>query len=317
MERDKLDEKRIFLFLAITFLITYVIEIVFIAPMAGSGDASRAMMAQSLIAAVMFVPAVSVALTRLLTKEGFAIKELHLAFKWKGNQKYYMLVWPGLAGMILLGAILYFLIFRKQFDSNLGYIGALLTAQDGNTYTTGQLWQYMFFQLLIGVVLSPLVNLVNCFGEEWGWRGYLLPKLLKCMPVVPAVLLDGAIWGLWHAPLIALTGYNYGIGYAGYPVTGILAMCVFCMAVGTIFSYTEIKTGSCIPSILGHGMINGFSMIGVYFTSLEYPYNVFFGPMPLGLIGGLFILIMAGVLLYQLDQEEKAAKSAKEQVKDL
>ena len=45
MERDKLDEKRIFLFLAITFLITYVIEIVFIAPMAGSGDASRAMMA--------------------------------------------------------------------------------------------------------------------------------------------------------------------------------------------------------------------------------------------------------------------------------
>ena len=53
MERDKLDEKRIFLFLAITFLITYVIEIVFIAPMAGSGDASRAMMAQSLIAAVM------------------------------------------------------------------------------------------------------------------------------------------------------------------------------------------------------------------------------------------------------------------------
>ena len=110
---------------------------------------------------------------------------------------------------------------------------------------------------------------------------------------------------------------NYGIGYAGYPVTGILAMCVFCMAVGTIFSYTEIKTGSCIPSILGHGMINGFSMIGVYFTSLEHPYNVFLGPMPLGFIGGLFILIMAGVLLYQLDQEEKAAKSAKEQVKDL
>ena len=58
-------------------------------------------------------------------------------------------------------------------------------------------------------------------------------------------------------------------------------------------------------------------MIGVYFTSLEHPYNVFLGPMPLGFIGGLFILIMAGVLLYQLDQEEKAAKSAKEQVKDL
>lgn len=74
MERDKLDEKRIFLFLAITFLITYVIEIVFIAPMAGSGDASRAMMAQSLIAAVMFVPAVSVALTRLLTKEALPLR---------------------------------------------------------------------------------------------------------------------------------------------------------------------------------------------------------------------------------------------------
>ena len=121
--------------------------------------------------------------------------------------------------------------------------------------------------------------------------------------MVPALLIGGLIWGLWHAPLTVM-GHNYGVGYPGYPVTGILAMCVFCTVMGIILSYVTIKTKSCLPAVVGHGVLNGLASSGVYFTSLEKPYNVFLGPSSVGLIGGAGFIALAAVLLYRLWKEE-------------
>lgn len=305
MDKDSLNGRRIIIFLAITFIITYGIEFFMIAPLIGSTDMNAAMAAQSMIAGVMFAPTFGVILTRVLTKEGFLGSDLYFSFRLKGFLKYYGIVWPGFIALIVIGAGLYFLIFPKQFDGNLGYAAAVLNAQTQTPLTTEQVRQTMLLQIIVGAVLSPFVNIVNCFGEEWGWRGYLLPKLLRQFKVVPAVLIDGLIWGIWHAPLIAIAGLNYGMGYVGYPVTGILAMCVFCVVIGTILSYVTIKTHSCIPAVLGHGMINGFATIGIYFTSLENPYNVFLGPAPTGLIGGAGFIVLAGYLLIRMQKEEK------------
>ena len=90
--------------------------------------------------------------------------------------------------------------------------------------------------------------------------------MLKQFKVVPALLLSGLIWGLWHAPLTVM-GHNYGVGYPGYPFMGIFAMCLFCIAMGIILSYVTIKTKSCIPAIMGHGTLNGFASAGLMFTS--------------------------------------------------
>src|SRR5512140_2090449 len=49
--------------------------------------------------------------------------------------------------------------------------------------------------------VAPVLNAVPCFGEEYGWRGYLLPKLLP-LGQWRALLVSGAIWGVWHAPVI-------------------------------------------------------------------------------------------------------------------
>ena len=81
----------------------------------------------------------------------------------------------------------------------------------------------------MAVLLAPVLNIVTTTGEEWGWRGYLVPKLTEKLSVVPTLLISGIIWGLWHAPLTVM-GHNYGLGYSGYPYTGILAMCAFCVA---------------------------------------------------------------------------------------
>lgn len=305
-EEKKQNLKQIGIYLLITFLLTYGTEIFGIMPMVGSTDADQAMAAQQMISSVMFIPALGALLTRLLTRERLTAKSLMLTIELKRDLKYYGLAWLGFVLLTGFGAALYFLVFRDQFDPGLGYMKAISEAQGLET-TQAQLQQAVVMQLAMGVVLAPFVNLINCFGEEWGWRGFLLPRMLKQFKVVPALLLNGLIWGLWHAPL-TIMGHNYGVGYPGYPVTGILAMCLFCTVMGVILSYVTIKTKSCIPAIMGHGTLNGFASVGLLFTSLDHPYNVFLGPAPTGLIGGVGFIAVAGFLLYHLYKEEKEGK---------
>lgn len=308
-EEKDLTVRRILLYLGVTFLLTYVVELFLIAPLVGSTDMTQAMVAQSLIGTVMFMPTMGVIFTRLITKEGFKGRELMLRINLKGNKRFYFLAWFGFVLLILAGTVLYFLIFRKQFDPELGYLRAMYEAQAQAAGTTAEvsvteLQQTMVLQVLMGIFLSPILNVMNCFGEEWGWRGYLLPKMLKKFKIIPTLLITGVIWGLWHMPL-TIMGHNYGLGYPGYPFLGIFSMCIFCIVIGIILSYLTIRTKSCIPAILAHGMMNGFGTIGVYFTSVENPYNVFLGPAPVGLIGGLGFIILAAVLLRILYKEEK------------
>ena len=57
------------------------------------------------------------------------------------------------------------------------------------------------------MLIGPVLNAIPALGEEWGWRGYLLPRLTGTRGVVAGLLLSGVIWGLWHAPL-TLLGHN-------------------------------------------------------------------------------------------------------------
>lgn len=309
-ERKNVNTRQIFIYLLVTFILTYAVEIFLIMPMMGSADLLQASVAQMLTAGVMMIPALGALTARLVTGEKFRKENVMLSFHLKGNLKYYGLAWFGMAFLIALGAVLYFLIFPKQFDPDMGYIKGLLESQMEALGQKGEISQPMVVQTvavqtLMGVFLSPFLNAVPCFGEEWGWRGFLLPKLLKRFKVVPALLLNGVIWGLWHAPLIA-AGHNYGIGYWGFPYLGIFAMCLFCIVVGIILSYVTIKTESCIPAIMGHGTLNGLASLGICFVSLENPYNVFLGPMPVGVIGGAGLIVTAALLLFLLYREEKS-----------
>ena len=140
--------------------------------------------------------------------------------------------------------------FQETLDAQLEAIG-----QASLPIPIGLLVAAQFLNVLIG----SIINVVPALGEELGWRGWLLPKLLP-LGVVPALLISGVIWGLWHAPLILL-GYNYGNAPGWLALAAMVAMTT---VIGAVFSWLRIRSESVWPAALAHGSFNaaaGFSLV--------------------------------------------------------
>ena len=303
METKKQDLKRVIFYLLITFGLTWLYCLLIVYPIA-NGEALNgvpSMATQLVVAAAMFCPAVGVVLTRLVTREGF--KNTWLRPHIKGNVKHYLLAWFGPAVLTFAGMGIYFLLFPGMLDLSFGYFTATLESTGAPMETLPMpIGALMLVQCVQALFLAPVMNFVTCFGEEWGWRGYLLPKMKNLLPTVPMLLVTGIIWGLWHAPL-TIIGHNYGVGYPGFPFAGIGMMCLFCVTLGTFMSYVTLKTRSCIPAILAHGAVNGIAAIGIYFTFDGG--NPFIGPAPMGIIGMIPFMIVAAFMVLNLRKVSK------------
>jgi uncharacterized protein len=116
-------------------------------------------------------------------------------------------------------------------------------------------WSQAGWLVYLTLMLKTLPNIPFTFGEEYGWRGYLLPRLLP-LGEVRATLLVGLIWGPWHVPFL-LAGLNYpGVNFW-------LAFLVFLFTVVALsFAYTwfySASSGSVLVVALLHQSFNTFS----------------------------------------------------------
>ncbi len=141
------------------------------------------------------------------------------------------------------------------------------------------------------VVVGALVNTIPALGEEIGWRGWLLPKLLPLGPV-PAILISGVIWGAWHAPLVLL-GYNYPTA-PGW--LGVLAMIGMCTVVGGVFGWLRLRSGSVWPAALAHGSFNAAAGLSFLFASADLPIDTTQATI-LGWSGWIVPLVLVVVLV--------------------
>lgn len=108
-----------------------------------------------------------------------------------------------------------------------------------------------------GMVAGATINLIAAFGEELGWRGFLYNELAP-LGFWRSSLIIGAIWGLWHMPII-IQGYNY----PQHPALGSFLMIVWCILLAPIFSFIREKTQSVIGASLVHGTLNGTAGIAL------------------------------------------------------
>jgi uncharacterized protein len=89
-------------------------------------------------------------------------------------------------------------------------------------------------------------------GEEIGWRGFLVPALIKATSFTRTAMISGMIWAAWHIPLIIWSDYNSGAP-AWYSITCFATMII---SVSFILAWVRIKSGSVWPAILLHASHN-------------------------------------------------------------
>jgi membrane protease YdiL (CAAX protease family) len=244
----------------------------------------------------MWGPALANIITRAITKESW--QNALLKPKLKSGWRYWLMAWFGPGILTLLGAALFFVILPQYFDSNFTTLRAQMTAANPSADVSNPM-RIVISQIVLALFLSPVLNGIATFGEEFGWRAYLLPKLSSLLNKRKALLLSSAIWGLWHWPVIAM-GHNYGLNYWGYPWLGLLATVWIMMSIGVFFGWMTQKAGSVWPGVIAHGALNGIAAIGLLFVSGSFP--TLLGPTSAGILGCLpFTLVSLVILLKMKD----------------
>ncbi|MCU0344158.1 MAG: CPBP family intramembrane metalloprotease [Ignavibacterium sp.] len=59
-------------------------------------------------------------------------------------------------------------------------------------------------EILTAFLFSFVVTIIPAFGEEFGWRGYLLSRLFSKYSQRKALLLHGHITWIWHLPVLVI-----------------------------------------------------------------------------------------------------------------
>ncbi len=295
--KPTIDTRRILIFLAIAYGIAWLTGLVIYltgglvnSPKLGPGGALT--LAFVLLAVpYMGAPAVAHILTRLLTGEGW--KDLKLWPKFRRGWRFWLAAWflPGLA--TIFGAAVFFLLFSRYFD------GGLVTLQkslpSSPAFSRVDPWLFVALEVIGGMLISPIVNALATFGEEFGWRAYLLPKLLP-LGWRKATLLIGLIWGVWHWPVIFM-GYEYGFSYPGYPWVGPLLFIWITFGFGTFLAWAALRAGSVWPAVIGHAAVNGIAAVAALVT-IGTP-NPLLGPLPVGIIGSLGYALVSVTLFFK------------------
>lgn len=109
--------------------------------------------------------------------------------------------------------------------------------------------------ILTSFVTSFLLTLIPGFGEEFGWRGYMLPRLVKRYSTRKAILIHAFIWWAWHIPVLVVIGSrldgveaNVGVAIAGT----LLISLIPAMMNAVIFAYVWTATKSLAVSSVYH-----------------------------------------------------------------
>ena len=276
MENNVVDWKRVGIFIAFAFGIAWLVALGLYLT---GGLTATPYTLVVLAVGYMGAPAFAHILTRLITREGWQRLLPSSQFQERLG------VLADLLGrschLCLPGDGCFFAVFPQYYDPAFSAVTKLMeqsAAATGQALPAIDPWVIVLSQTMTALIVAPIINAIPILGEEFGWRAYLQPKLMP-LGGRKTMLLMGIIWGLWHAPLIAM-GHNYGTEYPGAPWTGILATIWIMFILGTFLGWAALRAGSVWPAVIGHGAFNGIAGIYVFFT--QGSPNLILGPSLVG-----------------------------------
>ena len=145
--------------------------------------------------------------------------------------------------------------------------------------------------IVSGLFAGVTINALFAFGEEYGWRNYLV-SALKEKKFICASVFIGIVWGLWHFPLILL-GHNY----PQHSVVGVFMMVVFCVLASFVETYFVLKTKSVFPAAIFHGTIN--AVAGLNVILVKGGNDLLNGMTGLS---GFFVMAVVVIMIYLFDR---------------
>jgi uncharacterized protein len=112
----------------------------------------------------------------------------------------------------------------------------------------------LFIAIPLYAVLGVISSTARALGEEIGWRGFLLPRLVRQFGFTLGCLISGCIWAVWHYPGLLLADYNAGTE----PAFALTCFTLMVIADAYILGWLRLKSGSLWPAAILHASHNLF-----------------------------------------------------------
>ena len=145
--------------------------------------------------------------------------------------------------------------------------------------------------LVVGTVLFALtLGTVTGFGEEFGWRGYLLWELSP-LGFWRASVVIGIVWGLWHG-----VGILQGLQYESFPYVGVFVFTAATVALSPVYTYVVWRAKSVLAAALLHGVFNSASMTVIGLLTADSEFLSQLVATTIGIAGIIACLLVCGLI---------------------
>lgn len=236
------------IYLGLTFLLSYGIE-AWVISLGG-------MVEQHVweVFLLMWTPTLASIVARIALREGFGDISLRLGGRRGAIGLLVAWSFPLAVGALAYGSAWLAGICRFTPPNPASW--GLPTAPDG-----------VLFAILLGLTASVGVPLsaLTAAGEEFGWRGYMLTRLVDAGVPRP-VLVSGVVWAAWHMPLIFSGQY----ASSDVPALSAVLFLLDVVAIGYVAGRLRLESGSVWPAVMLHAAWNS-SIQGAFDASTSHP----------------------------------------------
>lgn len=147
----------------------------------------------------------------------------------------------------------------------------LIYSRSGHSLPKFAVWSDLLVMVLVSSIFSA--------GEELGWRGFFLPRLLQGNSLLAATGWMASVWGLWHLP------FYFAVGSESQPGRWLVYLLFLAgiFPVSAFFVLIYSRTKSVILCCVLHGCLN---------AGAAY----WFSPLPTGPGQTLLIAVWVGMM---------------------
>jgi membrane protease YdiL (CAAX protease family) len=232
-------------------------------------------------ALLQFSPAISAIVTKLIYQRNVR----GLGWGW-GKTRYQIAGWLLPLALGLVGFGLVWLTVGGFYDE--AWIAETRNGiADTLGLTASSPYVVMLIVLLVGGTVGLLLPGFFAFGEELGWRGFLVPELYKHVNFTKTAVISGLIWSVFHYPLVIGLADELGVNTAYLLITATVGG----IGLSTIMAWLRLKSGSVWTAVFMHAGLNAYNQ-GVFENLTETTSNL------TNYISGEFGLMMSLVAVF-------------------